>query len=78
MTKEFFPWNTADFISVVPRKFGAGMNVGMGKESNPRQTQIVSIDENILDENVRLTRVLNIGKNNFFLRFYAITFVEYR
>ena len=44
---------------VVPRKFRAGKNVGTGKESNPREMQILSIDENILRESVWLTRVLN-------------------
>ena len=59
MAKLFFPRDTADFITVVPRKFSASTNVGTSKESNPRETQIVRIDEHVLHENVRIARVLN-------------------
>ena len=43
----------------MPRKFSAGTNVGTSKESNPRKAQIMSVDENVLHEKVRLARMLN-------------------
>ena len=65
MAKELFSRYTVDLIHVVPRKFGASMNEGTSKESDPRETQIVCIHENVLHEKVRTARVLNLKENCF-------------
>ena len=62
MAFQFFLSYAADFISVVPRKFGACTNLRTSEDCNPRKTQILGIDEYVLNESVWLARMLNVER----------------
>ena len=54
-----FPRDTSDVVVVIPREFSSGSNVLVGKESHPRESEIMRVHKYVLDEDIRLTRMLD-------------------
>jgi hypothetical protein len=55
---EYFARHTAHVVVVVPGQFRARPDVGRGEKRHPGEPQIVRVDKHVLDEQIRVTRVL--------------------
>lgn len=58
ITVQGFPRDAAYVVVVVPCQLGSCFYVFFRKKRNPRKSWIVGIDEQVLNENVRVTRML--------------------
>lgn len=52
VTIENLRWDAANFILIIPCELFRGFDLTRGEECNPWETQVMGVDENVLNEKI--------------------------
>ena len=61
VARKFLALDRSHFISIIPGEFFPGFDEPISEKSQPREPEIMSVHEDVLNENIRLTGVVKVA-----------------